>query len=301
MFEQAFTWAPTPGALKARFSDTFDWLSSVSLENRARLNAFHARMVAYYSEHQPYYEDISFTRDGWAQEDCYLFIRRNLPGACSVLEVGCGNAFVLDYESDLARRYTGLDFSASLLERNQSRHPGARFVPLASPTAWPLEDGAFGTVFSTWVIEHCVEPARFLDECCRVLVPGGIFLLLCPDFLGLSRMVSQSFGYGPGGIRSKVTQGHFWDAIVTGLHSKIVMRAMCAAARRASSTGHGFWINMNPRCFGGEAFEPDIDAVYLTYAPEMLARLAKNGVDASIVPVGKGVILLSGRKRPLHG
>jgi SAM-dependent methyltransferase len=41
----------------------------------------------------------------------------------------------------------------------------------------PVDDGSFNAVLSTQVLEHVAEPRVYLDECFRVLRPGGQLLL----------------------------------------------------------------------------------------------------------------------------
>ena len=41
----------------------------------------------------------------------------------------------------------------------------------------PVPDGSVDVVLSTQVLEHVVDPALYLSECCRVLRPGGQLLL----------------------------------------------------------------------------------------------------------------------------
>lgn len=45
----------------------------------------------------------------------------------------------------------------------------------------PVRSGAFDSVVSIETIEHVSDPARFLDELCRVLRPGGLLVLTTPN------------------------------------------------------------------------------------------------------------------------
>lgn len=48
---------------------------------------------------------------------------------------------------------------------------------------WPFEDGSAEVILASHVIEHLTrdEGAAFLAECARVLAPGGVLALACPD------------------------------------------------------------------------------------------------------------------------
>ena len=61
------------------------------------------------------------------------------------------------------------------------RHPALTFTLVAIDGALPFEDGAFDVVWSSEVIEHVADTARWLSEVRRVLVPRGRLLLTTPS------------------------------------------------------------------------------------------------------------------------
>ena len=97
------------------------------------------------------------------------------------LDLGCGAG---DFTAALARagaEAVGVDVAEAALERARSRHPEVEFrlVPFDGPL--PFEDGSFDLVWSSEVIEHVADTARWLSEVRRVLVPGGRLLLTTPS------------------------------------------------------------------------------------------------------------------------
>ena len=76
---------------------------------------------------------------------------------------------------------TGVDVAEAALRRARSRHPGVKFqlVPLDGPL--PFEDGSFELVWTSEVIEHVADTARWLSEVRRVLAPGGRLLVTTPS------------------------------------------------------------------------------------------------------------------------
>ncbi|MGZ4350807.1 MAG: class I SAM-dependent methyltransferase [Solirubrobacteraceae bacterium] len=98
-----------------------------------------------------------------------------------VLDLGCGAA---DLTAELARvapLTIGADVAEAALARARRRHPDldVRLIPLDD--ALPFDDAAFDVVWSSEVIEHVADTARWLSEVRRVLAPGGRVLLTTPD------------------------------------------------------------------------------------------------------------------------
>jgi SAM-dependent methyltransferase len=104
-----------------------------------------------------------------------------LEPADRVLDLGCGAG---DLTADLATaapQIIGADVAEAALARARRRHPrlDLRLVPIDGPL--PFEDGAFDVVWSSEVIEHVADTARWLSEVRRVLAPQGRLLLTTPD------------------------------------------------------------------------------------------------------------------------
>ncbi|MGJ3522814.1 class I SAM-dependent methyltransferase [Nitratidesulfovibrio sp. D1] len=66
---------------------------------------------------------------------------------------------------------------------------GDNVLPWDLRRGLPLPDGSCDVVYSSHVIEHFDRHGgrRFLDECRRVLKPGGILRLVAPDLEGVAR------------------------------------------------------------------------------------------------------------------
>jgi SAM-dependent methyltransferase len=132
------------------------------------------------------------TVPGMPQEN-YWFRRhevvyRALAPRCAgarVLEAGCGEGYGADLLSDVARRVLALDHDAPTLAHVARRYPGVN-AARANLVALPVRSGACEAVVSLQVIEHLWEQERFLRECHRVLVPGGVLLVSTPNRLTFS-------------------------------------------------------------------------------------------------------------------
>ncbi|WP_371226034.1 methyltransferase domain-containing protein [Roseovarius sp. 2305UL8-3] len=68
---------------------------------------------------------------------------------------------------------------------------------LCEETAWPLETGHVDKLFVIHGLETSEQPSNLLEECWRVLGPGGSALFVVPNRAGLwSRSDKTPFGFG---------------------------------------------------------------------------------------------------------
>ncbi len=248
----------------------FKWVSALDPKQAGILLELQEQMMRYYASSPTYYQDVSFAEINWLGADQPLFqdALKETAACRSMLEVGCGTASILNADPSLESKYTGLDFSSELLKTNAANHPRASFRALENPCVLPYADSSFDLVLSVFVIEHIVFPNVFLNECLRVLKKGGTLLIICPDFLGRGTMSSQRVGLSQGTGRSKIRAGKWLDACLTGLDCKVRMPLICLMHRILCRTSPRFMINCSPCCFE-DSFIVDVDAVYVTYEPEI--------------------------------
>ena len=68
---------------------------------------------------------------------------------------------------------------------------------LSEETAWPLEAGSIDRLVLLHALEASERPQRLLEECARVLGPGGRMVVVVPNRSGLwSRRETTPFGFG---------------------------------------------------------------------------------------------------------
>ncbi len=101
-----------------------------------------------------------------------------LPLGQRVLDVGCGEGATLHHLGAPAGA-VGVDLFEAKLAFARQKLPACRFLA-ASVEALPFEAGTFDHVIVRDVIHHLDEPARLVDECRRVLSPGGRIDVLEP-------------------------------------------------------------------------------------------------------------------------
>ncbi|HNQ23713.1 MAG TPA: class I SAM-dependent methyltransferase [Phycisphaerae bacterium] len=107
------------------------------------------------------------------------WVRRHLPHSITrVLDIGCGRGDLFHLVEHA--RVVGVDHLLEGLTLTQQRFADVGLV-CADACRLPFADGSFDVVTAQHVIEHLPEPDVAARECCRVLRPGGILLLLTPN------------------------------------------------------------------------------------------------------------------------
>lgn len=153
------------------FEDASHWPSELLGEAR--------EVVAYYDALAPTYDANRF---GNSYGRCLDAIERSLLREWLVgpriLDLACGTGRLLDLASE------GVDLSPEMVRRARERWPDKR---IHHAPAWrvPVADGGFDTVFAMHLFMH-LRPRTLrliLDECWRLLRPGGILVFDLPNAL----------------------------------------------------------------------------------------------------------------------
>ncbi len=93
-----------------------------------------------------------------------------------VLEIGCGAGVDLARFAKGGAVVTGVDVSASaigLARANFSQQGLTGEFHVANAERLPFPDNAFDLVYAHGVVQYTANPGRLVDECRRVLKPGG--------------------------------------------------------------------------------------------------------------------------------
>lgn len=101
-----------------------------------------------------------------------------LPLGSRVLDVGCGRGATLEHLGRPAGA-VGIDVDPERIALARENLPGMELT-VGSAEALPFEGGRFDHVIIRDVLHHLDDPARALEECRRVLEPGGRLDVLEP-------------------------------------------------------------------------------------------------------------------------
>jgi ubiquinone/menaquinone biosynthesis C-methylase UbiE len=125
----------------------------------------------------------------------YQFLMDSLPaGPISVLDVGNlgdGDSFCSDLQKEMDARggtYSGLDSNVGLTEKLKLPRQVVGDLHAA-----PFEDETFDAIYAGEIIEHTWTPALMIQECRRILKPGGKLILDTPNAFSLMPMLRYLF------------------------------------------------------------------------------------------------------------
>ena len=93
-----------------------------------------------------------------------------------VLEVGCGAGVDLARFAKGGASVVGVDLSSSAIYLARANFEQQRLTGdfrVADGEALPFEDNSFDLVFAHGVVQYTADPKRLVEECRRVLKPGG--------------------------------------------------------------------------------------------------------------------------------
>lgn len=99
-----------------------------------------------------------------------------------LLEVGCGDGWLLSALAGRGWNVEGVDFDPSAIAAARARGFDVRQGSLEAQ-AYP--DASFDAVVMVHVVEHVPDPSALLRECLRVLKPGGALVAVTPNGAGL--------------------------------------------------------------------------------------------------------------------
>jgi demethylmenaquinone methyltransferase/2-methoxy-6-polyprenyl-1,4-benzoquinol methylase len=145
------------------------------LEDKARARIFYKYLSRIYDRVNP----LVWTED--MREEALAMI--DVQESDRVLDVGCGTGFATEALIERSNDVHGLDQSRHQLEQAWSKlgkHDPVSFYR-GDAERLPFADGTFDVVWSSGSIEYWPDPVAGLQECRRVVKPGGEVLIVGPN------------------------------------------------------------------------------------------------------------------------
>lgn len=140
--------------------------------------------------------------------------------AAHVLDVGCGNGYVLSRYARAGAVVTGVDITSTAIDLTRKRFEienlAGQFQEIDG-AALPFPDNSFDVVCSMGVLHHIADPKPIVQEMWRVLKPGGRLIVMLynrhswknlvllrvrrwfdPQFAGKTHQEALNYNDGPG-------------------------------------------------------------------------------------------------------
>jgi SAM-dependent methyltransferase len=128
-------------------------------------------------------------------EELEAIITRGVAGRPRVLDVGCATGALLEKLRDRGWACAGVEISPAAGYARTERGLDVRETSLEE-SRFPA--ASFDLALASHLIEHLNDPASFVREAYRVLVPGGYFLVTTPNIAGFQARLLR------GGWRSAI-------------------------------------------------------------------------------------------------
>lgn len=160
-----------------------------------------------------------------------------------VLEVGCGAAVDLARFARGGAIVTGVDLAASAIELAQAnfQQQGLQGTfRVANGEALPFDDDTFDLVYAHGVVQYTAEPQKLVDECRRVLKPGGEAVFQVYNRISwlnaLSKLMKVGLEHDDAPVLLKFSIGEFRRLVSRFREVRIVPERFPVASRL-----HGGW------------------------------------------------------------
>jgi len=112
----------------------------------------------------------------------YSVVEEYARPADRLLEIGFGEGYGSEIVRSWVNEYVGVEVDAEAVAHaaQKYRHPKSTFLVYEGATL-AFDDSSFDVVISFQVIEHVLDPDRFLREAHRVARGGGVVLIVTPN------------------------------------------------------------------------------------------------------------------------
>jgi len=118
-----------------------------------------------------------------------------------LLDYGCGGQPYKSYLLPYLEKYIGADVAAA-----EATHLDIEFLP---NQPLPLSAQSVDTILSTQTLEHVRDPSQYLQECARLLRPGGHLLISVPMQWRLHEVPHDYWRFTKYGLKELLAQHGF--------------------------------------------------------------------------------------------
>lgn len=160
-----------------------------------------------------------------------------------VLEVGCGAGVDLARFAKGGAHVTGVDLAASAIDlarANFSQQGLQGEFEVADGEQLPFPDDTFDVVYAHGVVQYTANPRRLVEECRRVLKPGGLAIFQVYNRISwlnaLSKLMNVGLEHDDAPVLLKFSAGEFRRMLAGFREARIVPERFPVKSRL-----HGGW------------------------------------------------------------
>lgn len=138
-------------------------------------------------------------------------ISRHATGGGTFVDLGCGDGCAVDELCGRFEKSIGIDHSTARMSTRSAQPVKWTFLQADLNATVPLESNTIDVVLANQVIEHIVDPHRFVGEIYRILRPGGKAIVTTPNIRYIKHLWHIALkGRGPRTANDNTIDGH-WD------------------------------------------------------------------------------------------
>jgi SAM-dependent methyltransferase len=154
---------------------------------------------------------------GWPHDRVQAIVAMGGAGG-TILDIGCGNGYLLYQFRDKFSALIGLEYSPMRLEQAKINLAGFNFIGLSgsAENMSQLEDDSVDRIISADTIEHIPDIYSAVREMYRVLKPEGVMVINTPNIAFIKKRVLLSLGRFPS--TSQPNEGIGDDIMFDGGH-----------------------------------------------------------------------------------
>lgn len=157
------------------------WME-VTMSNGVRARIFYADHYERDAEAFDYFEGQEEAAARHENRRLHEMIIRQVPKtAKSILDLGCGSAWVAEYFCPKGVEVYSMDISVGNPTRALQKYPFENHAALVADVyALPFQNEVFDCIIAAEVMEHTPDPKLFITSLLRVLKPGGTLIITTP-------------------------------------------------------------------------------------------------------------------------
>lgn len=185
------------GVLKSKSSDTFEVKNNVAILRPLQKETIEIKSQLHLDfgtgfEYDEHYELDAKAIDYFEKYTCsatndefrrihQAIISRVEKKAETILDVGCGSAWVAEYFLPKGNKVISMDISEENPRKALEYYPSENHSAIVADAFYiPLKDNSVDCIIASEIIEHVLNPEQFINSLMRVLKPGGKLIITTP-------------------------------------------------------------------------------------------------------------------------